>query len=145
MQTEQEAARLARRVYQSFEVNCAQTVLLSLSELFPIALEPQVLDAAIAMNGAARRGGQCGVLEGALMFMGLYFAANGFEREKSIDLCGRFVDLFKDNFGSVSCTDLRPAGFCQPAPRHVCAELIEKGVGLSWSFITRESSAIESA
>ena len=69
--------------YWKHDYNCATTMLLILSGICGIKLQQQTLDAAVAMHGAGKCGAQCGLVEGALMFIGIYGRRNQKSDEKS--------------------------------------------------------------
>ena len=58
-------------LYWKKDCNCAKTMLLCLCEHFCIPLQEQTLHAATGMHGAGRFRAQCGLVEGALMFIGI--------------------------------------------------------------------------
>ncbi len=75
MATEDRAKTIRQRVSKSYweqDRNCATTALSVLSEIFGIELHSQTIDSALAMHGAGKYGAQCGLVEGALMFMGIW-------------------------------------------------------------------------
>ena len=66
--------QIAKRVHELYwkeNINCARTTLVCLSELFEIAIEPQTIWSAIGLHGAGGYRAQCGIVEGALMFLSL--------------------------------------------------------------------------
>ncbi|RAZ94424.1 redox-active protein, partial [Klebsiella oxytoca] len=60
-------------LYWEKDMNCARTTLLCLSELFEVAIEPQIMWSAVGLHGAGGYRAQCGLVEGTLMFIGIYF------------------------------------------------------------------------
>ncbi len=64
--------RKVSKYYWNDEINCATTTLEILSEAFDIELNKQIVNAAIGMHGAGEYGAQCGLVEGTLMFLGIY-------------------------------------------------------------------------
>ena len=61
-------------LYWDYDINCARTMLMYLARYFKIPLNDQTLQAAIGMHGGGGFGAQCGLVEGALMFLGIYGA-----------------------------------------------------------------------
>lgn len=57
--------------YWDEDISCIITTLKILSEIFHFKLHPQVFEAAYGLN-AGRIGSQCGLVEGALLFIGIY-------------------------------------------------------------------------
>jgi hypothetical protein len=124
-----------RRCYWEDESNCAVTTLTCLSELFSVDVSPQVFDAAIGMHGAGGFRAQCGLVEGTLMFLGLYLSSLGWSREQTAQACCTYAEAFTRRFSSLSCRDLRPGGFNDDDPPHLCTELTEQSVVFSRDFI----------
>ena len=102
------------RHYWDHDDTCAVTTLIIASRLFKTPLEPQVGEAALGMWGAGGYRAQCGLVEGALMFIGVLGGRRGLNRSEISRLCKSFAG----EFGSLICRELRPQGFTpgQPAP-----------------------------
>lgn len=126
---------MVRHAYHDLDVNCAKAALLALGSAFGHPVDQGVMRAATAMNGAGRRRAQCGLLEGPLMFMGLYFGEAGLKDEEVVRIAGRFTDAFTKKFGSLLCRDLRPGGFNKSDPPHLCEGLSLEAVRFSHDFI----------
>ncbi len=124
--------------YDVRDVNCAKATMLVLSEYFEYPLAEQVLQAGTAMNGAGRYQAQCGLVEGALMFMGIFFGGQG-QCDDTVCVTARnFAGKFEQEFGSLSCRDLRPGGFQKGDPKHFCKPLTIKSINFVCDFIKQE-------
>lgn len=135
---------IKKRVHELYweqDINCARTSLCCLAELFHAELEPQVLRAAIGLHGAGGFRAQCGLVEGALMFIGIYYIACGKSEEAAVSACYQFANEFTDAFGSLSCHDLRPGGFAAGDPPHLCEKLTCKAIEFAYQFIKRSCEA----
>ena len=122
-------------LYWNQNLNCARTMLLCLGDRFHVAIAPQTLQAAVGMHGAGRFRAQCGLVEGALMFIGIAAAAAG-KSDKDIEkLCFRFAEAFTTRFGSLLCRDLRPGGFRPSDPPHACESLTVDAVDFAEGFL----------
>ena len=86
-------------------------------------MHSQTIDSALAMHGAGKYGAQCGLVEGALMFMGIWGRCNKLEDHLVIDVCRDFAGKFEARFGSLLCRVLRPEGFGSENPPHLCEEI----------------------
>lgn len=140
--TEQnEIAEIVRHSYHKLNLNCAKVTLIALGGIFDCRIEPPLLLAATAMNGAGRTRGQCGLLEGSLMFMGLYFGGHGLNDRDVVNIAGRFVEGFKKSFGSTGCHELRPGGFKKSDPLHLCEGLTVRTIAFSRDFIRAEAES----
>lgn len=126
---------MVHRYYWEDDINCATTALKTLSELFEIDLHPQVVDAAIGMHGAGGFGAQCGLVEGSLMFIGIWGRAQARDEESVANACHRFAADFQAKFGSLICSQLRPEGFKSDNPPHLCEELTKKAIAFTAEFI----------
>ena len=129
------------RVHQYYweeDLNCAATMLNTLGEIFDVGLHPQVIEAAIGMHGAGRYGAQCGLVEGSLMFIGLYGRHRGLQKEKIVELCNTFAGRFEKRFGSLRCKELRPQGFRPEDPPHLCEGKTRIAVNFTAEFVTSE-------
>ncbi|HBE79759.1 MAG TPA: redox-active protein [Firmicutes bacterium] len=121
--------------YWNEDLNCATTVLKILEEIFDIDLNPQTVQAAIGLHGAGGFGAQCGLVEGPLMFIGIFGTKQGREQDDIIKLCHDFAAQFQKEFTSLSCGDLRPQGFKADNPPHLCEELTQKAVRFAADYI----------
>ena len=122
-------------LYYDLDKNCAKTTLLCLGELLNHPVGPQVLQAATGLHGAGGYRAQCGLVEGALMMIGLYFGSQGLSDEQIARLCYQYADRFTKEFGSLRCQELRPGGFNQSDPPHLCENLTAKTICFAWNFI----------
>lgn len=121
--------------YHTLDVNCAKTTLITLGQLFEQPLGQQVLQAATAMNGSGRSRAQCGLVEGALMFFGVLFAAKGASDCDIYNIAKDFTRDFITEYGSISCYDLRPGGFQKDDPPHKCEGLTLKTIAFTYDFL----------
>lgn len=145
--SERQLAKTVHRYYWDNDFNCATTTLLILSEYFEIPIEPQVLDAAIGMHGAGGYQAQCGLVEGALMFIGILGRARRIEDEQSVSFCKSLARKFEQEFKSLECRILRPEGFHPDNPPHLCEELtckaIAHNIGMISSWLDRQNEATQ--
>ena len=56
-------------LYWNDDINCARTTIICLRELFKVSIEPQTLWSAVGLHGAGGYRAQCGLVEGALIFI----------------------------------------------------------------------------
>lgn len=121
--------------YWDKDFNCARTTLFCLSELCRLPLHPQISQAAVGLNGAGRTGAQCGLLEGALLFLGLLGASLGKTDEETVSLCGQYATAFQQRFGGTNCRELRPGGFRKDDPPHRCEGVTVDATCFAWDFV----------
>ena len=127
-------------LYWESDTNCARTTLICLGESFDTKIEEQTYNAAIGLHGAGGFRAQCGLVEGALMFIGLYFAKKGIFEDEIVSLCYRYAETFTNQFGSLTCYDLRPNGFNTDDPPHLCEGLTVKTIEFTCEFIRHNQS-----
>ncbi|HUW49320.1 MAG TPA: C-GCAxxG-C-C family protein [Patescibacteria group bacterium] len=115
--------RVIKKAGDNFElsVNCAQSPLAALHEVFNLIGENEVvIKAATFMPGIVSRRETCGAVIGGLMALGLAFGKDklydptlntpeGMEMLfKFKEKAWRFAESFKKEFGSTMCGDIRP-------------------------------------
>ncbi|MEA5093187.1 hypothetical protein SDC9_22242 [bioreactor metagenome] len=124
-------------LYWKQDINCARTMLICLCELFDIDIEKQTLNSAIGLHGAGGFRAQCGLVEGALMFIGIYFSDKGKTEADIASICYQYADEFTKRFGSLKCCDLRPDGFSENDPPHACEEITGVAIEFTKEFIKK--------
>ena len=131
---------ITKRVHELYwkeDINCARTSLICLSELFEIAIEPQTIWAAIGLHGAGGYRAQCGLVEGTLMFIGIYFHKLGKTEAEIVSICYNFASAFDKTFGSLRCYELRPTGFSENDPPHMCENLTCRAIEFAYHHILK--------
>lgn len=126
--------------YWEKDLNCASTMLLYLETFFEVPLEKQTLQAAIGMHGAGGFRSQCGLVEGALMFLGIFFSQKGQTSAGISNLCYRYAEAFTKEFSSLECRDLRPTGFQKTDEPHICETLTVQAIVFTCDFICTANS-----
>jgi C_GCAxxG_C_C family probable redox protein len=144
LKTEDFVQTRVARYYWRDDINCATTTLKILSEHFDFALSEQVIDGAVGMHGAGEYGAQCGLVEGALMFLGIMGRSRAIPDNDIISACRAFAEGFEKRFKSLSCAILRPAGFDPRNPPHLCEDFTCRAVGFSIGFIQEFFAASQS-
>jgi len=114
--------------YWQEDINCATTMLRTLGEIFQVELSSQIINAAIGMHGAGKFGAQCGLVEGSLMFLGIWGKEKGLPEQEIVDKCYNLASDFQKHFGSLLCRELRPEGFKPANPPHLCEEITKQAV-----------------
>lgn len=131
---------IKKRVHELYweeDINCARTTLICLSELFEITIEPQAICSAVGLHGAGGYRAQCGLVEGTLMFIGIYMHEMGKTEADIVSACYHFASAFDKTFGSLRCLKLRPAGFSENDPPHMCENLTCRAIELAFHFMTQ--------
>lgn len=122
-------------LYWKDDLNCARTMLTCLCELFDMPIEQQTLQAAVGLHGAGGFRAQCGLVEGGLMFIGIYYARIGKTEEAIVSACYDYAEAFQKQFGSLRCYDLRPTGFTPNDPPHMCEKLTVEAVEFAYKHM----------
>jgi len=133
---ESEIRDRVHRCYWDRDLNCATTMLRILSEHFEVPLAPQVIDSALGMHGAACFGAQCGLVEGALLFIGIAGRFRRLGDDRIRTLCHDYAARFTGRFGSLLCRDLRPGGFREDDPAHLCENITGEAVLFAGEFLS---------
>jgi C_GCAxxG_C_C family probable redox protein len=133
----QNIANYVHEFYWEQDINCARTCLLTLGNLFDYKIEEQTVQAAIGLHGAGGFRAQCGLVEGALMFMGCYFSSRGKTDDEIAALCYGFADSFTKGFGSLRCFDLRSNGFTPEDKPHLCEDLTIRAIEYAQQYIAK--------
>ncbi len=123
------------RLYWQDDVNCATVMLILLADYFAIELSSQIIDAAVGMHGAGGYRAQCGLLEGGLLFLGIWGRQRGQADDVVIQACRNYAASFEAEFSSLSCAVLRPQGFSPDNPPHLCEGLTCRAVSFTIVYI----------
>lgn len=123
------------RYYWEEDLNCATTLLKILAERERLKLEGQVVDAAIGLHGAGGHGAQCGLVEGGLLFLGVWGRSQGWSPGEIVGACHAYAQSFETRFGSLLCRELRPQGFGPGNPPHLCERLTCKAGSFAVDYI----------
>ena len=91
--------------------SCSQSVFSALAERWNIGPEVSLRIAAGFGGGIARSAGICGCVTGGIMAIGLAQSgispeANRSEKEKTYEVCRRFMRAFEERNGSTLCSEL---------------------------------------
>lgn len=121
--------------YWEYDINCANTMLLCLGEFFGVEIASQTKNAAVGLHGAGGFRAQCGLVEGALMFIGIYLSGVGWRREDIVGACYGFADAFTEKFGALRCLELRPGGFREDDPPHACEKLTCAAIRFTCEYV----------
>lgn len=130
---------IKRRVgdcYWKDDINCAETSLTILSEIFELPLNEQVKNSVLALPGAAQCGAQCGIVSGTIMFMGIFGKNFGIDDNTIKNFCKKFTNTFEATFKSLQCNVLRPEGFHPDNPPHICETLTCDAVNISVKLVS---------
>ncbi len=125
-----------KEYYWNEDNNCAIASLKILSEKFGIEISDQITDAALGMNGAGKYGAQCGLVEGALMFIGILGRNLNISDDDIVSSCNEFAGQFENRFKSLLCNILRPEGFNPNNPPHLCEKITCEAIYFNIEFIT---------
>ncbi len=136
MKTDEFVKRKVSKYYWKDEINCATTTLKTLSDAFEIDLNSQVIDAAQGMHGAGEYGAQCGLVEGTLMFLGIFAREKLIPDDSIVKSCKDYAGQFEKRFNSLQCSVIRPEGFNPNNPPHLCEPITCQAIEFSINFIS---------
>ena len=69
------------------------------------------------------------------MFIGIYLHVMGETEDEIVSACYNFAAAFEKTFGSLRCFELRPTGFSENDPPHMCESLTCNGIEFAYQFI----------
>ena len=69
------------------------------------------------------------------MFIGIYLHIQGKTEDEIVSVCYNFAAAFDRMFGSLRCLELRPTGFSESDPPHMCEELTCDGIEFAYQYI----------
>lgn len=75
------------------------------------------------------------LVEGALMFIGIYYDFFGKSEEEVIKACYDYAEIFEKQFGSLTCAGLLPSGFSPNDPPHMCETLACRTIEFAYRYI----------
>lgn len=108
------AAQLAYE-YELKYFGCSQTTLAGLIEAFGIGGQDLLRASTCLAGGIARRGHVCGALSGGLMMIGFLTGRDDLEMfpqyQRAMDYGNRLYMKFRDEFGTVSCSEIQKIKF----------------------------------
>ncbi|UQZ90402.1 redox-active protein [Deltaproteobacteria bacterium Smac51] len=127
---------LVHQYYWQEDLNCARSALRGLERIFDLPLGEQIIQASAGLHGAGGYRAQCGLVEGPLLFLGLYGHKTGSAETEIVEACYRFAEGFEKKFGSLRCRELRPGGFAKDDPPHACEGLTVEAIEFAVQFIS---------
>lgn len=122
-------------LYWNDDKNCAITTVTILSEHYDVRLESQVIDGLAFMPGLGMNGLTCGIVIGGLTFIGIFQKERQYDNGSMKQQAQQLVAEFKKTFGSELCSVLRPEGFSEDNPPHLCENLTVKAIKFIINFI----------
>ena len=112
-------------LYFNEGMSCSQAILTAYGQEFGIDKGLSLKISAPFGGGMARMGETCGAVTGALMVLGLKYAAGKDAKEKLFSLENEFAEKFKENNNSINCRKLLNCDLANPEERKV---FVEKGL-----------------
>ena len=108
-------------MYHDHDLSCVHAVLKILGEVFDVEVSRQTFDASSGMfGGGGNYGAQCGLVQGAVMFVGILGSHRGMDKETLGTLCFDLSARIEKELGSLVCREIRPEGFADENPPHLC-------------------------
>lgn len=125
------------KYYWHDDINCATTTLKVLASHFSVILSEQVIDSALGMHGAGKYGAQCGLVEGTLLFIGIFGRIKKLDDQKIVKTCYGYANEFEKIFSSLLCNEIRPEGFNKNVGEHICEDITVNAIKFSIEFISK--------
>ncbi len=121
--------------FKGQDLNCAKTTLNILAEKFEFPLNSQLIDSAAGLNGLGQFGSQCGLATAGVMFIGIVAESQNRTKEDINTLCRGLAEAFFKDFDAIDCHVLRPNGFNEDDPPHLCLPLTVNALELTINYI----------
>ena len=136
MNSIEEAVQLFEKGYV-----CSQAVFAAFSEDYGLSKE-HALKIGACFGSGMRKAEVCGACTGALMALGLKYGEN---KEKSNEVCNKFLDEFKNENGSFICRDLLGCDISTPEGvkyardnnlfKELCPKMVESAAKITENII----------
>ena len=136
MNSIEEAVQLFEKGYV-----CSQAVFAAFSEDYGLSKE-HALKIGACFGSGMRKAEVCGACTGALMALGLKYGEN---KEKSNEVCNKFLDEFKNENGSFICRDLLGCDISTPEGvkyardnnlfKEICPKMVESAAKITENII----------
>lgn len=121
MTLEELVTKRVENMYHDLDLSCVHTTLRILSEVFDTGLSQQIYDASAGMlGGGGCYGGQCGLVQGGIMFIGVLSAGQGHDKKTLEKNCFDYSAQADKELGSLLCREIRPEGFADDNPPNLC-------------------------
>ena len=131
MDTAQQVAEDAERLYRSGKMHCAEAVFASVQQAFAPQIPDEVVQMASGFGGGSGAGCICGAVSGGTMALGLVMAGD----KKAVSTMTRELHgWFKEEYGATCCKILTANGkkgcvnFTASVAGKIAEMLLEKGV-----------------
>jgi hypothetical protein len=121
MTLEELVATRVERMYHDDDISCVHATLKILSEVFETKVAQQTYDSSWGMaGGGGSYGGQCGLIQGGIMFIGILGTNRGLDQDTLTQHCYDYSALAEKELGSLLCREIRPEGFAEDNPPDLC-------------------------
>jgi hypothetical protein len=121
MTLEQLVAARVENMYHDLDLSCVHTTLHILEEVFDTPIAPETYDSCAGMlGGGGLYGGQCGLIQGGIIFISLLCARRGLDKDTLTQHCYDYSARSVKELGSLLCREIRPEGFSDDNPPNLC-------------------------
>ncbi len=121
MTLEELVAARVENMYHDLDDSCVHTTLKILAEVFDTEVAQQTYDSSAGMlGGGGLYGGQCGLIQGGVLFIGILSANHGLDKDTLKQHCFDYSEQSAKELGSLLCREIRPEGFADDNPDNLC-------------------------
>jgi hypothetical protein len=121
MTLEELVAVRVEHMFHDLDLSCVHTTLKILSEVYETEVGQQIYDASAPMaGGGGCYGGQCGLIQGGVMFIGILSTQRGLDKEACDKHAFDYSAQSEKELGSLLCREIRPEGFADDNPPNLC-------------------------
>lgn len=123
--------------YWEKDLNCATNILMLLSELTDIKLDKQILHSVSGFDGVNPLIAQCGLMSGALMFLGIYGREKNIPNSQLKSYSYDYSKYFQRKFGDTGCNSLNGKNSSLNLSPFSCEILTKDVVKFTFDFINK--------
>lgn len=122
--------------YHDLDLSCVHSTLKVLSEVFEVELSQETYDTSAGMaGGGGLYGGQCGLIQGGVMFIGILGVRHRLDKETLEKHCYDYMEQSRKTLGSLLCKKIRPEGFKDDNPPNLCEPRTVESIIATTRFI----------
>lgn len=137
MESVKDVKEKVHKLYWEKQGSCASVMLLCLSELTDVKLDPQVFASVAGLHGAEKLGAQCGLTIAGQMFIGIYYLQLEKDDAAIASYCKQYAETFCNKFSTLVCSELRMNGYIATDPRHLCEQLTCDAITITYNFLKK--------
>jgi C_GCAxxG_C_C family probable redox protein len=133
-----EISQLAKN-YFSEGYNCSESVFMAITEVFKQEYQSQLPLLTGLGGGVGGQGYCCGAISGAVVAAGTCFGRDEpipAKKKQVYEKAGRILNLFKEKYGAVNCSDLKPED--SEIQKKICSDYVGYAAIITAEIINKD-------